>query len=103
MEQSFKVLCALQRGTPQYGPWVIACLAGAWSKLLGDKLAEVCRPARFDGSKLVVEILDRDWTGAVKSVQTDLLKRLQEATGGQVKTIAVVVAPSTAAGATDRL
>jgi hypothetical protein len=90
LEQLFGVLLSLHRGTARYGDWVIACLSGAWPRLLGDRLAAACRPARFDGSKLVVEVLDADWTEAIKSVQPELLEKLKAATAGEVKTIAVI-------------
>jgi hypothetical protein len=90
LEQLFGVLLSLHRGTASYGDWVIACLSGAWSRLLGDRLAAACRPARFDGSKLVVEVLDSDWTEAIKSVQPELLEKLKAATAGEVKSVSVV-------------
>jgi hypothetical protein len=90
LEQLFSVLVLLCRGTPKHGQWLIACLEGAWPKLLGDRLAAVCRPARFEGSELVVEILDRDWEEAVRSVKPALLEKLKAATAGEVKTIAMV-------------
>jgi hypothetical protein len=58
--------------------------------LLGDRLAAACRPAHFDGSKLIVEILDSSWTKAIQSVQPELLEKLRSATAGEVKTITVV-------------
>jgi hypothetical protein len=90
LEQLFSVLLLLYRGTPQHSEWVVACLNGAWPKLLGERLAAVCRPARFEGSELVVEILNNDWEKAVQSVKPMLLEKLRTATAGEVKTIAVV-------------
>ena len=90
MEPLFGLLFSLHRGTPQYGDWVVACLQGAWPKLLGERLAAACRPARFNGSKLVVEILDGAWADALKSVEPELLEKLRTATAGEVKAIAVV-------------
>ena len=90
MEQLFSVLLSLRRGTPEHGEWVVACLEGAWPKLLGGRLAAVCRPARLEGSELVVEVLDGGWEDAVRSVKPALLERLQAATAGEVKEITVV-------------
>jgi hypothetical protein len=84
------VLFSLHRGTPQHGDWVIACLVGAWPRLLGERLAAACRPARFENSKLVVEVLDNHWEGAIKSIRSELIEKLRTATAGEVKSIAVV-------------
>jgi len=90
LEQLFKVLLLLHRGTPKHGEWVIACLEGAWPRLVGERLAAICRPSRLEGSELVVEILDKDWEEAVKSVKPALLEKLQAATADEVKSITVV-------------
>jgi hypothetical protein len=66
---------------------VLACLEGAWPGLLGDRLAAVCRPALLDNSELVVEILDRDWEEAIKSIQRVLLKKLETVTSGDIDSI----------------
>lgn len=89
MEPLFGVLLSLRRGTPRHGEWVIACLDGAWSKLLGERLAAVCRPAKFEGSELMVEILDKNWEGAVESIKPALLDKLRAATAGEVQSIVV--------------
>ena len=90
MEQLFGVLCSLHRETPKHGEWVVACLEGAWPKLLGEKLAEVCRPIRFEEPELVVEIFDNNLKEALQNVKPELLKRLHAATAGAVKTLTVV-------------
>lgn len=90
MEPIFGVLFSLHRGTPQYGEWVVACLEGAWPSLVGGPLATACRPIRFQGSELAIEVLDRDWAEAVKSLKPELLEKLQAATACEVKTIKVV-------------
>jgi hypothetical protein len=89
LEKLFGVLFSLYRGTPNHGEWVVACLRGAWPKLLGDRLAAVCEPASFDGSTLVVKILDPQWEEAVRSVRPELLKKLRSATAGEVNRIIV--------------
>jgi hypothetical protein len=87
LEPLSSVLFSINRGKPNHGEWVIACLQGAWPKLLGERLAAVCRPARFEGSDLQIEILDHAWESAVKSVKAALLDKLRTATAGEVKTI----------------
>jgi hypothetical protein len=87
LEQLFGVLLSLHRGTPRHGEWVLACLEGAWPNLIGERLAAVCRPARFERFELVVEILDRDWEEAVRSVKPALLEKLEAATAGEIKAL----------------
>ena len=89
MEQLFGVLLSLYRGTPKHGEWVVACLQGAWPRLIGDKLASVCHPSRYEDSELLIEIEDPDWEEAVRSVKPLLLEKLRAATAGEVKTISV--------------
>jgi hypothetical protein len=87
VEPLFGVLFSLFKEKPNHGQWVIACLEGAWPKLLGDRLAAACRPVRFEDSDLVIEIFDVGWDQAVKSVKDALLDKLRAATAGEVKTI----------------
>jgi hypothetical protein len=91
LDQLRNVLFSLHRGTPSHGEWVVAFLSGAcWSKLLGARLAAACRPIRFEGSKLVVEVIDNNWAEAVKSIRPELVEKLRAATAGEVKSISVV-------------
>jgi hypothetical protein len=94
LEPIFSLLFSLNRGTPKYGEWVIACLEGAWSKLVGDRLAAVCRPAAFKNSELVIDLLDKSWEEAVRSVKPELSDKLRTATAGAVKTIAIRFNPA---------
>ena len=87
MEPLFGVLFSLFKGQPNHGQWVVACLEGAWPKILGDKLAEVCRPVRLENSDLLIEISNREWEPAVKSVRAELLEKLRTATENEVKTV----------------
>jgi len=87
LEQLFGVLLSLHQGTPRHGEWVVACLQGAWPKMIGDRLASVCRPAIFSGQELVVEILEPEWEEAVRDVKPALLGKLQAITAGLVKEI----------------
>ncbi len=80
----------LCRGTPRHGEWIVACLEGAWSKLLGERLGAKCRPIRFENSELVVQLLDSGWEEAIKGIRPELLAKLRTATAGEVKKISVV-------------
>lgn len=87
MEPLVRVLYSLYRGQPNHGQWVVVCLEGSWSKILGERLAAVCRPVSFENSDLRIEILDREWDKAVHGVKPDLLEKLRIATANEVKSI----------------
>jgi hypothetical protein len=89
LEQLFGLILSLYRGKPNQDDWVVACLEGAWPRLLGDKLAAICRPASFKGSELVIEISDSEWEDAVKSVQPALLEKLRTATEGRITALSL--------------
>jgi len=89
LEQIFGILLSLYRGTSDSGDWVIGCLAGAWPRLLGDRLAAVCRPAAFRKSELVIELTDKTWEEAVRSIKPELLEKLRTATSGLIQSISV--------------
>lgn len=84
------ILFSLYRGTPIYNDWVVACLRGQWPKLVGERLACFCRPAAFDKSRLVIEILDDAWLEAIKSVKQEILDKLRIATGGEIRSISLI-------------
>jgi hypothetical protein len=90
VESLSRVLFSLYRGTPRHGEWVVACLDGAWSGLLGARLAAACRPVRFVGSELTIEAADIHWAEAVKSVKPELIEKLRTATADVVKAVVVV-------------
>jgi hypothetical protein len=87
LEPLYGLLFSLFRGHPNHGQWVIACLQGAWPKIVGERLAAVCRPVRIENANLLIEILDREWDPVVKSMKQALLDKLQSVTAGGVKTI----------------
>ena len=93
MERLFGVLLSIHHGTPKHGEWVVACLQGAWPKLIGEKLATVCVPVLFDGAILVIEVKDPQWEEALRSVGPALLDKLRNATSGEVNKIKVVRHP----------
>ena len=87
MEKLFGVLFSIYKGTPRHGEWVIACLQGAWRVLVGEPLARVCRPCAFSDSRLVIEITDPNWEGALRATETELLQKLRKATDGEVSSV----------------
>jgi hypothetical protein len=89
LEQLFGVMLSLNRGTPNKGEWIVACLEGAWPKLLGDRLAAVCRPVACHGAELVIEICDSNWEDAIKHIQPALLEKLRVVTAGEVAALSI--------------
>jgi hypothetical protein len=90
LEQIFGVLLSLFNGQADSSEWIVACLESAWPKLVGEKLAYVCRPVSFNGKELIIEIADRGWKDAIANLQPALLKKLQTATDGRISAISVV-------------
>ncbi len=84
MESLAHILYSLQRGTPQHGEWVLACLEGAWTHLVGEGLARVCRPITFRDSELLIEVLEPAWEKPMRDVRADIEAKLRAATGGEV-------------------
>lgn len=87
MENISSILYSLYRSTPRHGEWVVGCLEGAWPKLLGERLAGVCRPQSFKRSVLYIEVLDSVWQEALTDVKRDLEEKLRTATGGEVQRV----------------
>jgi len=90
LEPLFRVLYSLYKGQPNHGQWVVACLEGSWPRIVGERLAAVCRPASFENSELRIEILDREWDAAVREVKPALLEKLRTETANEVKNISFV-------------
>lgn len=85
MDNAFDILFSLQRGTPRHGQWVVECLKGSWSRLVGNKLAEVCRPSDLTGAVLTVEVNDSSWLDTVRDLKEELQAKLSSVTGGEIK------------------
>lgn len=85
MEPISKILFTLFRGTPQRGEWMIACLEGAWPGLMGDRISQACRPLRFENACLTIQILDAAWEEALRGMEPELLLRIREATGDEIR------------------
>jgi hypothetical protein len=94
LEKAFGVLFSVWRGTPTQGDWAIACLQGAWPKIIGDRLAGVSAPVSFDGSTLVIEVKDPQWNEIVDSVRAALLEKLRGATAGEIRKLRIVGRPT---------
>jgi hypothetical protein len=91
MERLFGILLSLQNGTPRHQEWIVGCLNGAWSNLVGDKLSAVCRPVSLTDTELKIEILDGSWAEAVRSIRPQLQEKLRTVTAGKVKTLVLSV------------
>ncbi len=87
MQPVSSVIYSLFRGSPRHAEWVVACLQGAWPGLLGERLAAACRPARFEDSRLLVEVLDETWLEPLRSCSAELLARIRTATGDEVRSL----------------
>ncbi len=87
MEPLSNVLFGIFRGTPRHAEWVLACLEGAWPNLVGERIAGVCRPAQFEGSRLTVEVLDPAWATTLRDMGPELLQRIRKGTGDEVREV----------------
>ncbi|PYV13565.1 MAG: hypothetical protein DMG07_14090 [Acidobacteria bacterium] len=84
MESISRIVFRMYRGTDRHGPWLVACLEGAWPKLLGEKIAAVCAPVDWRDRTLAIEIRDDAWTDTLQSMRGELLERIRRATGDEV-------------------
>lgn len=84
MEPLSRILFGLFRGTPRHDEWVVSCLEGAWPSLLGERIAQVCRPSSFGNGRLTIEIRDPDWNEPLRKMEAELLLRIGKGTGGEV-------------------
>lgn len=87
MKPIASVLPSIFRDSPNHCLWVVACLEGSWQKIVGDGIARVCRPLTLDGSNLVLEILDPSWESTVKGVENEVLEKIRQFAGNEVKRI----------------
>ena len=94
MKPIASVLRALFRNTPHQPLWVLACLEGNWESIVGDGIARVCRPMALDNSNLVMEILDPSWERTVRSMESDILEKIRQFAGNEVKRLSFRVAAS---------
>ncbi len=52
---------------------------------MGDGIARICRPLRLDNSNLVLEILDPSWESTLKGMERDVLEKIRQFAGNEVK------------------
>jgi len=90
LEPVSSILFSLYRGTPQHEEWILVCLQGAWKGIVGERLAEVCRPSAVKGSELIIEITNSSWVKALKGVRRDMAEKLRIATFGEVQSISLI-------------
>jgi predicted nucleic acid-binding Zn ribbon protein len=90
MDRAFGILFSLQRGTSHHGKWIVECLNGCWAKIVGQKLAAVCRPVHLKDSVLKVEVIDDAWMDTVRSMRLELQHKLYDDTCGEVKEIRII-------------
>ena len=90
MEALAQILLSLYRDTPNHDEWVIACLQGAWSEALGDKISHACRPQGLRHHELLIEVMDPAWMPALSDMKPQLLQRLRVASGGAVQRLSFV-------------
>lgn len=84
MDSAFRILFSLQRGTPRHGQWVVECLRGSWDRIVGRRLAAVCRPETLKGAVLRVQVMDPEWMPALKSLRAEIQEKLRSETRGEV-------------------
>lgn len=80
-------------GTPSVD--VMVAVFKQWEELVGSEIAQHCRPAAVEGDRLVVAAADPVWAGEVQWMAQDLLSRINEAAGSQLKSLTVKVLPRT--------
>lgn len=89
MESLSGVLFSLYRGTPQHGEWVVACLQGAWSGIVGDRIARACRPVSWNDYRLVIQVEDADWKQNLRALEGELLAKVRSASGNEVRELSI--------------
>lgn len=84
------VIFTLFQGTPHQDEWLLACLTGAWSGMLGEPMGRVCRPQTVRGGRLVVQVLDSAWLPVLTGMHRELLERIRAATGCRLERVTFV-------------
>jgi Dna[CI] antecedent, DciA len=93
MEPVSNIIFSVFRGTAQHEDWVLSCLEGAWPGIVGERLASACRPGTFKAAHLIVEVTDPEWSSGLKGLEDELLKKIEAATGGEVRSLEIVSRP----------
>ena len=87
MDRASRILFSLQRGTPCHGQWVVECLKGSWERIVGRRLATVCRPETLKGEILRVRVMDPEWMQTIRGLRTEIQEKLRAETSGEVRTL----------------
>ena len=85
MESISHTIYSLYQNTPFHGDWIVACLCGAWNGILGARIARTCKPVAWHNFELVVEVLETDWLPVLTGMKQELLQRIRQTTGGEVR------------------
>jgi len=85
MKPIASILPSIFRDSPDHRLWVVACLEGSWQEIVGAGIARICRPLRLDNSNLVLEILDPSWESTLKGMERDVLEKIRQFAGNEVK------------------
>jgi hypothetical protein len=93
MESVTNTIYSLYRNTPFYHEWIVACLDGAWHGMLGDRIASQCRPLALRNCELVVEVFEKAWFPVLSGMKQELLQRIRNATGGEVRQLMFKMQP----------
>jgi predicted nucleic acid-binding Zn ribbon protein len=62
----------------------LSALLEVWDGAVDDDVAAHCRPVRFEGEDLIVEVDHQGWVIALAFRETDLLARLEVALGERI-------------------
>jgi len=68
-----------------------ASLHGIWPQIVGEDLAQRCRPGRLAGGTLVVVVESPRWATQLRYLEHVIAARVGEAVGAEVREVRVVV------------
>lgn len=80
-----------------------AALFSGWSRAVGPKLGSIARPSAVSRGSLLVEVPAAAWIPALQSLQTEIVRRLNEmAPGAGIDSLRFRIAPDGSAAASPR-
>lgn len=74
-------------------PGVLGTVFSRWDEIAGPALARHARPLRLTAGELVVAVDEPAWATQVRSLGSDLLKRVEEVSGKAPERLRVTVRP----------
>jgi predicted nucleic acid-binding Zn ribbon protein len=79
--------------SPRWRPGTrLAELAGRWDEVVGERLAQECRPVSLADGTLLVEVSTAAWAVQLRFLEDEIRRRATETIGtGTVRTVRVVV------------